>query len=86
MSDAPSYGQHIERRLRETEERFRVAQAVSGIGWFEWDLTTDTWEWTSPVASLFGFDPFGCDTRMDQSIGLRARVRSRLTKRVNPAG
>ena len=30
---------------------------ASGIGWFEWDLTTDAWEWTPPVAALFGFDP-----------------------------
>ena len=30
--------QQIERRLQETEEQFRVAQAAGGIGWFEWDL------------------------------------------------
>ena len=57
MDDEQTDRQHIERRLWETEERFRVAQAASGIGCFEWDLTTDTWEWTSPVASLFGFVP-----------------------------
>jgi PAS domain S-box-containing protein len=56
MSDDRPYRKHIEHRLRETEERFRVAQTASGIGWFEWDLTTDAWEWTPPVASLFGFD------------------------------
>ena len=38
MSDERSDRQQIERRLRETEERFRVAQAAGGIGWFEWDL------------------------------------------------
>jgi PAS domain S-box-containing protein len=57
MSDDRADRQQVERRLRETEERFRVAQAASGIGWFEWDLTTDAWDWTLPVASLFGFDP-----------------------------
>src|ERR1051325_2047480 len=46
----------VERRLRETEERFRIAQIAGGIGWFEWDLRTEQWDWTSPVASLFGFD------------------------------
>ena len=56
MSDDRPYRQHIEHRPRETEERFRVAQTASGIGWFEWDLTTDAWEWTPPAASLFGFD------------------------------
>jgi PAS domain-containing protein len=54
MSDVRSDRQQVERRLRETEERFRVAQAAGGIGWFEWDLTTDAWECTAPVASLFG--------------------------------
>jgi len=57
MSGNRSDRQQVERRLRETEERFRVAQAASGIGWFEWDLRTDRWEWTPPVAALFGFDP-----------------------------
>jgi PAS domain S-box-containing protein len=40
-----------------TDDQFRRAQAVSGIGLFEWDLATDEWEWTPPVAILFGFDP-----------------------------
>jgi PAS domain S-box-containing protein len=43
--------------LATTDDRFRRAQAVSGIGLFEWDLATDEWEWTPPVAMLFGFDP-----------------------------
>jgi len=45
----------IERRLHATEERFRLAQIASGIGWFEWDLSSNAWEWTPPVAMLFGF-------------------------------
>ena len=47
----------VAHRLHATEERFRLAQAAGGIGWFEWDLTIDDWEWTPPVAVLFGFDP-----------------------------
>src|SRR4051794_2256299 len=54
MIDERSDQQQIERRLQETEERFRVAQAAGGIGWFEWDLSTDAWAATAPVASLFG--------------------------------
>jgi signal transduction histidine kinase len=57
VSDARSEREEIERRLRATEERFRVAQAAGGIGWFEWDLATDELEWTPNVATLFGFDP-----------------------------
>lgn len=48
---------HIEQRLKATEERLRIAQVAGGIGWFEWDLLTDAWEWTPYVAVLFGFDP-----------------------------
>jgi PAS domain S-box-containing protein len=55
MSAQRSAGR-IDRRLKATEERFRIAQ-VGGIGWFEWDLETDRWEWTPHVAALFGFDP-----------------------------
>jgi PAS domain S-box-containing protein len=32
------------------------AEICGGIGTFEWDLASDTWEWTVPVARLFGFD------------------------------
>jgi PAS domain S-box-containing protein len=49
--------EHIENLLRETEERFRQTQVASGIGWFEWDLATNEWQWTPYVAVLFGFDP-----------------------------
>jgi PAS domain S-box-containing protein len=57
MDDAEDRRDRIERRLHSTEERFRSAQIASGIGWFEWDLSSDDWEWTPPVATLFGFEP-----------------------------
>ena len=57
MDDVEYSREHIESRLRETEERFRLAQIASGIGWFEWDLATNEWQWTPYVAILFGFDP-----------------------------
>jgi PAS domain S-box-containing protein len=56
MSEQRSAGR-IDQRLKATEERFRIAQVAGGIGWFEWDLDTDRWEWTPHVAVLFGFDP-----------------------------
>jgi PAS domain S-box-containing protein len=56
MSDAGDRRDRIERRLHATEERFRLAQIASGIGWFEWDLSSNEWEWTPPVATLFGFE------------------------------
>ncbi|MFZ2005391.1 MAG: PAS domain S-box protein [Stellaceae bacterium] len=57
MSDYRAERDEIARTLRGTEERLRMAQVAGGIGWFEWDLETDTWEWTPHVAVLFGFDP-----------------------------
>src|SRR5207237_8576600 len=57
MSEERSGRDQIEQRLKATEERFRIAQIAGGIGWFEWDLMTDTWDWTPHVALLFGFDP-----------------------------
>src|SRR6185437_8945609 len=35
------------------------AQVASGIGWFEWDLASNEWEWTPHIATLFGFDGTG---------------------------
>ncbi|MGB9647678.1 MAG: GAF domain-containing protein, partial [Stellaceae bacterium] len=57
MDEVEYSRRHIENRLRQTEERFRLAQIASGIGWFEWDLATNEWQWTPYVAVLFGFDP-----------------------------
>jgi PAS domain S-box-containing protein len=57
MGEAEYRRDRIEQRLRATEERFRLAQAASGIGWFEWNPATTQWDWTPPVATLFGLDP-----------------------------
>src|SRR5256885_2250485 len=57
MSEDRPCRDRTEQRLKATEERFRIAQVAGGIGWFEWDLGTDAWEWTPHVAVLFGFDP-----------------------------
>jgi PAS domain S-box-containing protein len=57
MDEAEYPREQIERRLRATEERLRLAQITGGVGWFEWDLSTGEWEWTPHIANLFGFDP-----------------------------
>jgi PAS domain S-box-containing protein len=57
MSDDRSRRDPGMHRLQAIEERFRVAQVAGGIGWFEWNLVTDEWEWTPYVAVLFGLDP-----------------------------
>ncbi|MBF6568215.1 MAG: PAS domain S-box protein [Candidatus Binataceae bacterium] len=40
-----------------SEDRIRLAEAASGIGTFELNLSTNHWEWTPQAAALFGFDP-----------------------------
>src|SRR3982074_773238 len=57
MSEDGIRHDRIDQQLRATQERCRIAQDAGGIGWFEWDLATDAWEWTPHVAVLFGFDP-----------------------------
>ena len=57
MSEESSSRDQIEQRLKAIEERFRIAQVAGGIGWFEWDLVTDAWEYSTHVAILFGFNP-----------------------------
>lgn len=57
MNESTGRDDQLRKRLEATEERFRVAQEAGGIGWFEWDLETDAWEWTPHVAVLFGFNP-----------------------------
>jgi PAS domain S-box-containing protein len=57
MSKGRSYREPIEPRVRTLEQWYQRAQAASGTALFEWDLATDEWEWTPPVALLFGFNP-----------------------------
>ncbi|TMJ80767.1 MAG: GAF domain-containing protein [Alphaproteobacteria bacterium] len=39
------------------EDRFRAAEAASGIGAFEYDLESKRWDWAPGVALLFGLSP-----------------------------
>ena len=48
-----------EEALRESEERFRVAQQVSRVGTFERDFRTGLLTWTSEVEALYGLSPGG---------------------------
>jgi PAS domain S-box-containing protein len=56
MVEIPRDNDEIGAHLRASEERLRLAEAASGIGTFELDLTSNQWEWTPQVAVLFGFD------------------------------
>jgi PAS domain S-box-containing protein len=48
-----------EERLRESEERLRMAQQVARLGTFEWDLQTGVDRWTPELEALYGLPPGG---------------------------
>jgi PAS domain S-box-containing protein len=48
-----------EERLRESEERLRLAQQVARLGTFEWDLQTGLDRWTPELEALYGLAPGG---------------------------
>lgn len=50
-----------ERRLREeallnSEERYTLAQKLSGVGNWDWDIRTGQFEWSEPVSKLLGVE------------------------------
>ena len=48
---------HAEKALRESEERFRLAQQAARVGTFEWNLQTDHDAWTPELEALYGLRP-----------------------------
>jgi PAS domain S-box-containing protein len=46
--------QEAQRRLRETNERLRIAQDVAAFGIWDWDPMTDTLHWDRQSFALFG--------------------------------
>jgi PAS domain S-box-containing protein len=48
-----------EERLRESEERLRLAQQVARLGTFEWDIQTGVDRWTPELEALHGLPPGG---------------------------
>jgi PAS domain S-box-containing protein len=45
--------------LRESEERFRFAQRVAGIGTFDWNINTGVNTWTPELEAIHGLPPGG---------------------------
>jgi PAS domain S-box-containing protein len=46
-----------ENRLRESEQRLRLAQQAAGIGTFEWNLQTGVNVWTPELEAMYGLAP-----------------------------
>ncbi|NKC32259.1 ATP-binding protein [Falsiroseomonas selenitidurans] len=44
-------------RLRDSEERLRLAQSYAGAGTWDWDILNDRVEWSEEYFDLYGLDP-----------------------------
>ena len=47
----------MENKLHKSEERLKVAQLISKVGDWEWDITTDKLYWSDEVYRIFGQQP-----------------------------
>jgi PAS domain-containing protein len=43
--------------LRESEERLRLAQLKTGVGIWDWNLSSGQLAWTAQLAAIFGLQP-----------------------------
>lgn len=55
-----------EARLRESEERLRLARAISAIGIFDWDIATGRVTWSEELFRIYGMDRAGSDIAYDE--------------------
>ena len=49
----------VEKTLRESEERLRLAQQAARIGTFEWNIRTGVNTWTPELEAMYGLPPGG---------------------------
>ena len=49
----------VEKTLRESEERLRLAQQAARIGAFEWNIRTGVNTWTPELEAMYGLPPGG---------------------------
>ncbi|HEX4921289.1 MAG TPA: PAS domain S-box protein, partial [Candidatus Bathyarchaeia archaeon] len=54
-----THRKRAEERLRESEERLRLAQRAAGIGSFEWNIQTGAESWTPELEAVYGLPPGG---------------------------
>ena len=47
----------ILKKLHKSEEQYKRAEAVTHIGNYEWDLNSDTLEWSDELYRIYGLDP-----------------------------
>ena len=66
MSEKKRKSQPGQPKVSTSNETLRRAEAASGIGAFEFDLTSKHWVWTPQVAVLFGLDPQSAPSQFDE--------------------
>jgi PAS domain S-box-containing protein len=65
-----------ERLLRDSEQRFHLAQYAANAGTWEWDLRTNKNYWSEEIWNLYGLEPHSCEPSYDswsKTIDLRDR-------------
>jgi len=55
----------VEQALRESEERFRLAQQVAQVGTFEWNIQTGVNRWTPQLEAMYGLPSGGFSGSQD---------------------
>ncbi|MCM0080135.1 PAS domain S-box protein [Geomonas sp. Red32] len=61
---------HIEKELRESQATLALAQRISRLGNWEWDVTTDTITWSEEMFHMFDVEPGTFKPSFDYFIGV----------------
>jgi two-component system, NtrC family, sensor kinase len=74
-----------ERQLRDSQERFDLAQQKVSLGSWEWNIATDTIAWSNSLVNLHGIEDSSIFPSFEQWLQLvhqddRGRVQSAITK------
>lgn len=54
-----------EAALRKSEERLRLAQQIGRTGLFDWDILSNTMQWSAEIAALYGFPAQAFESQYD---------------------
>lgn len=55
----------MEAALKKSEERLRLAQLIGRTGTFDWDIATNTIQWSAEIAALYGLPAVAFESRYD---------------------
>jgi PAS domain S-box-containing protein len=75
-----------ERMLREREQQLAQAQAIAGLGSFDWEISADQVRWTAELRRICGLDPEPTTTPLETFVSrLHADDRPRVVEAIRRA-